>query len=181
MWYEPAMSSPRHKSHGTGLFRPQDLASVGADCVFETGVLVFHPENIHLGENVYVGHQTILKGYHKNEMHIGDQTWIGQQCFFHSAGGIRIGARVGIGPGVKILTSTHSEAGRGTPILFAPVEFAAVTIEDDADIGIGATIMPGVSIGKGAQVAAGAVVTRDVAPYAVVAGVPAKVLRERPA
>ncbi|MBK8173296.1 MAG: acyltransferase [Sandaracinaceae bacterium] len=174
------MSERRHRSHGNGRFRPEDLASCGADCVFEEGVLVFHPENVHLGENVYVGHQTILKGYHQNQMRIGAQTWIGQQCFFHSAGGITIGERVGIGPGVKILTSTHSETGRSTPILFSPVVFAPVVIDDDADLGIGSIIMPGVTVGRGAQIAAGAVVSRDVAPYCVVAGVPAKLLRERP-
>jgi acetyltransferase-like isoleucine patch superfamily enzyme len=141
--------------------------------------MVFHPENIRLGDNVYVGHQTILKGYYLNTMSIGDETWIGQQCFFHSAGGLTIGCRVGIGPAVKIITSKHQEAGRGLPILFSPIEFAAVTIEDDADIGIGSILLPGVTIGRGAQIGAGSVVTENVAPYRVAAGVPARVVRER--
>lgn len=174
------MSDRLHRSHGSGEFRVEDLAACGSDCVFEKDVLVFHPDRVFLGRNVYVGHQTILKGYHKNEMRIGDQTWIGQQCFFHSAGGIRIGERVGIGPQVRILTSAHAEAGRATPILFSPIETAPVVIEDDADIGIGSILLPGVTIGRGAQVGAGSVVTHDVAPYAVVAGVPARFLRERP-
>jgi len=170
----------RHKSHGTGAFRPEDLRSCGPDCVFETGVLVFHPENVVLGANVYVGHQTILKGYHRNLLEIGDETWIGQQGFFHAAGGLRIGARVGIGPAVQVITSTHREAGRGTPILFAPIDLAPVVIEDDADVGVGAIVLPGVTVGRGAQVGAGALVTKDVPPYAVAAGVPARILRERP-
>ena len=62
----------------------------------------------------------------------------------------------------------------------APIDFAPVIIEDDADLGVGAIVLPGVRIGRGAQVGAGAVVTRDVPPYAVVAGNPARVLRERP-
>lgn len=170
----------RHRTHGTGAFRPEDLASLGEGCVLEDGVLVFHPEHVFLGRNVYVGHQTILKGYFKNALHVGDESWIGQQCFFHAAGGLTIGARVGIGPCVKILTSSHREAGRETPILFSPILLAAVKIEDDADIGIGATILPGVTIGRGAQIGAGAVVAEDVPPYAVAAGVPARVLRMRP-
>jgi acetyltransferase-like isoleucine patch superfamily enzyme len=170
----------RHRTHGTGSVRSEDFASLGEDCVLEEGVLVFHPENVHLGRNVYVGHQTILKGYYKNTLRIGDETWIGQQCFFHAAGGLSIGARVGIGPGVKILTSTHREAGRETPILFAPIDLAPVTIEDDADLGIGAIILPGVTVGRGAQVGAGAVVAEDVPAYAVAVGVPARVLRMRP-
>jgi acetyltransferase-like isoleucine patch superfamily enzyme len=170
----------RNRSHGSGIFRPQDLAACGADCVFETGVLVFHPENVALGRNVYVGHYSILKGYYKNRLEIGDETWVGQQCFFHAAGGLFIADQVGIGPGVKILTSQHTEAGREQAIFSAPVEFKPVRIERGADIGVGAIIMPGVTIGEGAQVGAGAVVTRDVPAFTVVAGSPAKVLRERP-
>jgi len=148
--------------------------------VFEGGVLVFHPENVHLGPRVYVGHQTILKGYFKSTMVIGEGTWIGQQCFFHSAGGLRIGRNVGIGPGVRILTSNHREAGRELPILHSPLDFAEVVIEDDADIGVSAVILPGVTIGRGAQIGAGAVVAESIPPYAVAAGVPARVLRFRP-
>jgi acetyltransferase-like isoleucine patch superfamily enzyme len=170
----------RNRTHGSGEFRPEQIASLGPDCIFESGVLIFHPENVRLGRNVYVGHYTILKGYYKNELVIGDETWIGQQCFFHAAGGITIGDHVGIGPGVKVLTSLHGEAGREVPIFNAPVAFKPVLIEDDADIGVGAIILPGVTIGKGAQVGAGSVVTQDVAPYHVVAGSPARFLRERP-
>jgi acetyltransferase-like isoleucine patch superfamily enzyme len=173
-----ASRAPR--SHGTGRFVPADLASCGPGCVFEEGCLVFHPENVHLGRDVYVGHQAILKGYYKETLRVGDGTWIGQQCFFHAAGGIEIGTNVGIGPGVKILTSTHRESGRDLPILHAPLDFAKVVIEDDADVGVGAIILPGVRVGRGAQVGAGAVVTRDVPAYAIVAGSPAKLLRERP-
>ena len=169
-----------HRSHGTGQFTPSEFKSLGPDCVFELGVLVFHPETLSLGANVYVGHYAILKGYHKNEMRIGDRTWLGQQCLLHSAGGITIGKNVGIGPGVKILTSAHSEVGRASPILFSPIETAPVVVEDDADLGINSVILPGVTVGRGAIVGAGAVVTHDVPAYAVVAGVPAKVLRLRP-
>lgn len=142
--------------------------------------MVFHPETIELGRNVYVGHQAILKGYYKNRMVIGDETWIGQQCFFHSAGGLTIGHNVGIGPGVRIITSAHTEPPRDVPVLDAPVEFKPVRIEDGADLGVGAIILPGVRVGEGAIVGAGAVVTKDVPPFAIVAGNPARVLRERP-
>ncbi|MEI8256004.1 MAG: acyltransferase [Deltaproteobacteria bacterium] len=170
---------PRHRSHGDGRFEPGQFRRIGADCVFETGVLVFHPENISLGTNVYVGHYAILKGYYKNQMVVGDETWIGQQCFFHAAGGLTIGARVGIGPGVRIITSVHEDAGRGVPVLFSPVEFAPVVIEDDADLGVGCVVLPGVTVGRGAIVGAGAVVNQSVPPYTIVAGVPARVLRAR--
>lgn len=173
-------SAPRqYKSHGTGAFSPAQFRAIGANVIFEAGVLVFHPENILLGTNIYIGHYTILKGYHRNEMRIGDHTWVGQACFFHSAGGIVIGKNVGIGPHVKILTSRHAEEGIHIPILHSRIEEAPVIIEDDCDLGIGAIILPGVTIGRGSQIGAGAVVTHDVEPYSVVAGVPAKLLRKR--
>jgi acetyltransferase-like isoleucine patch superfamily enzyme len=167
------------RTHGTGDFELSQFAKLGQNVIFETGVLVFHPENIEIQNDVYVGHYTILKGYYKNKMIIGEGTWIGQQCFFHSAGGIEIGSHVGIGPGVKILTSSHTLENINSPILHNPVEFAPVKICDNSDIGVNAIILPGVTIGIGVQVGAGAVVTQSVEDYAVVAGVPAKVLYYR--
>lgn len=169
----------RFASHGTGAFAPADFASLGDNVVFEPHVLVFHPETISLGTNVYVGHQAILKGYYKNRMEIGDDVWIGQQCFFHSAGGLVIGDAVGIGPGVRILTSTHDDPGVHRPIMDGPIRFAPVRIGAGSDLGVGATILPGVTLGRGVQVGAGAVVAEDVPDFAVVAGVPARVLRMR--
>lgn len=172
--------SPRQpRSHGDGRFDESQLAQCGQGCVFEDGCLVFHPENIHLGSHVYVGHLAMLKGYYRNTMEIGDGTWIGQYAFLHSAGGLIIGKHVGVGPAVKIFTSSHRDVGRDTPILHAPLDFAAVEIEDGADLGVGAIVLPGVRIGRGAQVGAGSVVTRDVPEYTVVAGNPARVLKER--
>ena len=170
----------RRHSHGSGRFRPEDLAACGEGCVFEEGALVFHPDRVFVGAGVYVGHYAILKGYHAADLSIGDGTWIGQRAFLHAAGGLVLGDNVGVGPGVMILTSTHREAGRAIPILHAPLVMAPVRVEDDADLGVGAILLPGVTVGRGAQVGAGAVVTRDVPPYAVVAGNPARVLRERP-
>jgi acetyltransferase-like isoleucine patch superfamily enzyme len=171
--------NPSPSSHGSGQFERAQFCSIGNGVVIEPGVLVFHPETIEIGDNVYIGHNTILKGYYRGRMVIGNGTWIGQQCFFHSAGDLIIGSNVGIGPGVKIITSYHGEEGISKPILHSRIEFAPVTIESDADIGVGAIILPGVVVGKGSQVGAGAVVTKDVSAYAVVAGVPARILRSR--
>jgi acetyltransferase-like isoleucine patch superfamily enzyme len=169
----------KNKSHGDGKFNLEDFKKIGKNVIFEEGVLVFHPENITIGENVYIGHNTILKGYYKNEMTIGDHTWIGQGCFFHSAGGISIGEAVGIGPMVKILTSVHKEDDIYKPIIFNDMVFEKVIIKEGCDIGMGSIILPGVKIGKGAIIGAGSVVTKDVDSYTVVAGNPAKILRKR--
>jgi acetyltransferase-like isoleucine patch superfamily enzyme len=168
------------RSHGSGHFRPEDLAACGEGTVFETGALVFHPENVEIGRDVYIGHYAILKGYHQNRLVIGDGSWIGQMAFLHAAGGIAIGRRVGIGPGVQILTSRHQLARGGDgAILDQPLDFAPVALGDGCDIGAGAIIMPGVRIGRGAQVGAGAVVTRDVPDLTVAQGVPARLARAR--
>ena len=173
------------ESHGNGrlnergYYNTEFLKKLGKKTVLEEGVLLFHPENISIHDNVYIGHNTILKGYYKNEMIIEEGTWIGQQCFFHSAGGIKIGKNIGIGPGVKILTSYHKDTDPTKPILHEELKFKSVIIEDDADLGVNSVIMPGVTIKKGTQVGAGAVVTKDFPEYSVIAGVPAKLIRTR--
>lgn len=169
----------RFSSHGTGEIYRERFVRLGENVIFETGVLVFHPEHIAIGSNVYVGHYSILKGYYKGEMVIGDDVWIGQHVFFHSAGGLSIGDRVGVGPGVRIITSRHRDEGWSKPILDSAIDFAPVTIGADSDLGVGAIILPGVTIGRGVQVAAGAVVAGDIPDHTVAAGVPAKVTRER--
>lgn len=169
----------QYKSHGDGQFRKGDFKSIGENVIFETGVLVFHPENIVLGSNIYIGHNTILKGYYKSLMEIGTDTWIGQGCFFHSAGGLKIGNAVGIGPMVKILTSHHDDINPDVPVLELPLAFKPVIIEDGADIGTGSVILPGVTVGRNSIIGAGSVVNRDVLPAAVYAGVPAKLLKRR--
>jgi maltose O-acetyltransferase len=105
---------------------------------------------------------------------IGRRTVINQQCCLDGRGGLAIGDNVDISPGVWILTDSHD---MNDP-LFREV-LAPVTIGNDVWIGSRALILPGVMVGEGGVVAAGAVVTRDVAPYTVVAGVPARPIGSR--
>jgi acetyltransferase-like isoleucine patch superfamily enzyme len=172
-------SERNYTSHGTGFFETNQFKRIGENVIFEGGVLVFHPETITIGHHVYIGHNTILKGYYMNELVIGDHTWIGQGCFFHSAGGISIGEAVGIGPMVKIISSHHQMDDPTKPVLFQDVEFERVVIESGGDIGMGAIILPGITIGEGAVVGAGAVVTKSVPPYAIAVGNPARITKYR--
>ena len=87
-----------------------------------------------------------------------------------------IGDRVSMGPRVTLVTSSHPNDSRIRS--FAPVSSGPVTIDADAWIGAGVVIMPNVRIGRGAVVGANAVVTADVAPFTVVAGQPARPIRE---
>jgi acetyltransferase-like isoleucine patch superfamily enzyme len=168
-----------HQSHGTGSFQREDFKKIGSNVVIEEGVRVFHPEQIEIDDNVYIGHDTILKGYYRNIMRIGSHTWIGQRCFLHSAGGIQIGRAVGIGPGVYILTSVHMEQELQKPVICSDLKMSEVIIEDGCDIGVNSTILPGITIGEGSIVGAGSIVTKNIPSYCVVAGNPAKILRKR--
>lgn len=106
---------------------------------------------------------------------IGDHSVINQSCVLDGRGGLRIGNNVSISPGVWLLTDGHDLRDPLFPEVLAPIE-----IGDYAWLGSRALVLPGVSIGQGAVVAAGAVVTKDVAPYCVVAGVPARLTGTRP-
>jgi acetyltransferase-like isoleucine patch superfamily enzyme len=176
---EDSLRTVTARSHGTGRFAPEELGALGSGCVLEEGVLVFHAAHVFLGDEVYVGHRAMLKGDTRGELRVRSGAWIGQDCFLHSAGGIDIGERAGIGPRVMILTSTHEETPPPAAIIDAPLVLARVEVGAGCDIGVGAILLPGARIGEGAQVGAGAVVTGEVPPGMVAAGVPAKVLRRR--
>ena len=80
---------------------------------------------------------------------------------------------------VKIISSFHQSDELTLPILYQDLAFKEVVIEDGSDIGIGAIILPGVTIGEGAIIGAGAVVTKNVLPYSVAVGIPARIIGNR--
>jgi len=170
----------RRKSQGIGEVRPEEFRHLGEGVVIEPGALIFHPECISLLDDVYVGHYAVLNGYHNGELVVGAGTWIGQHALLHGAGGLIVGREVGIGPGCRIITSTHEDMGQGTAIMSGRLAFAPVAIGDGADLGLNAVVLPGVTVGRGVQLGAGAVVTEDLPDFCVAAGVPAKVVRMRP-
>lgn len=105
---------------------------------------------------------------------MGDHSVVNQRCRLDNRGGIYIGNNVSISAEVCILTADHDPQN---PTFAGRV--GRVSIQDYAFIGTRAMILPGVTVGEGAVVAAGAVVTKDVAPYTIVAGVPARKIGER--
>jgi galactoside O-acetyltransferase len=115
-----------------------------------------------------------LSVYGASSLHIGDNVDIGEFVMIRASGGMTLGNRVLIAAHAVLTTRAHPESlPRWGNVVDAPI-----TIEDDVWIGSGAIVLPGVTIGRGAIVAAGAVVTTDVAPLSVVAGVPARYLRQ---
>ena len=142
------------------------------------GVLVLHPHTFEIGDAVFIGNQTFLQGRHDGHCVLGAHTWIGPQSYFDCRD-LELGQYVGWGPGAKVLGSEHTGDPTDVPIIQTDLVIKPVRVHDGADIGVNAVLLPGVTVGRGAIVGAGAVVTKDVPPYAIVAGVPAKLLRSR--
>lgn len=144
-------------------------------------VIVVHPENIEIADDVELGTDVILEGYYKNKMIIRDGTWIGSGCYFNSAGGLKIGKKVGIGPKVTILTSEHSAVPDIAAVIDTELIFSPVYIKDLADIGAGSIILPGVVVEQGSIIGAGSVVTKNthIPAYQIWAGNPCRFLRNR--
>ena len=108
---------------------------------------------------------------------IGDNSGIGVNCSIH--GPLTIGDNVMMGPEVVILTSSHNFDNIYIPMLKLGSSIKSVVIGNDVWIGTRSIILPGVKIGNGVIIGAGAVVTKDIPDYAIVGGVPAKVIRFR--
>lgn len=125
---------------------------IGRGSRIHMGARFYEPENIRIGEDTIVGNNAFLDGRDK----------------------LVIGSHVDIASEVMIYNSEHDINSEDFVAKIAPVE-----IEDYVFIGPRVIILPGVKIGKGAVIAAGAVVTKDVAQFAIVGGVPAQVIGER--
>jgi acetyltransferase-like isoleucine patch superfamily enzyme len=110
---------------------------------------------------------------------IGDQSSVNPFSLLSGFGGLRIGNQVRIASHCVILSSTHLHHDAGIPIYEQGVEQKETVIGDDVWIGSHAVIVGGVTIGAHSIVGAGAVVTGDIPPYTVAAGIPARVIRTR--
>ena len=126
-----------------------------------------------IGERSFIFLGTTFDSRHG--LSISPSSVVNEDCRLDTRGGISIGRNVSISAGVCILTADHDPnssefSGRLRPVV----------IEDRAWIGTRAMVLPGVRIGEGAIVGAGSIVTKDVLPYTIVAGNPAKELRKRP-
>lgn len=113
----------------------------------------------------------------KGEIIIGDGTSIEQSCHIIAADRLEIGKDVTISAFVYIADCGHSINDMTGDVIAKPLDIKKTKIGDGAFIGIGARIMPGVTIGEHAIVGANAVVTKDVPPYHMVGGIPAKTLK----
>lgn len=110
---------------------------------------------------------------------IGSGTSIQRNCQFMSEGGITIGQDVMVAPACIFMTHQHTFKVIGRPIYDQPIKKEAICIEDDVWVGSGSLILPGVTIGHGAIIGAGSVVSADIPAMEIWVGNPARKLRER--
>ncbi len=165
-------------------------------------VKIRHGECLSLGRDVYIGDGCHLRSEggsatislgswcvlasgvmlltHGGTITIGEKCSINEYCMLYGHGGLRIGNNVSIATGAVIVPGNHNFTRRDIPFKQQGSTGKGIVLEDDIWIGANAVILDGVRIGTGAIVAAGAVVSKNVAPYTIVGGVPAHFIKERP-
>ena len=128
-----------------------------------------------VGHDTHLGMRVFITGYHNRcAISIGNNCVINRDVYLDGRVGLTIGQNVNISFGVTILTLQHDHMHPQFISVGEPV-----VIEDDVWIGVNAVILPGVTVARGAVIAAGAVVTKSVPAFAIVGGIPAKVIGER--
>lgn len=142
-------------------------------------------QKIILGNRVTIGKYAIIRpgnlygGELGEGLRVGDHSNIGPYSYIGCSGFISIGNNVMISPRVSIYAENHVFDSTEDTIKSQGVKRKTVVIEDDCWIAANSIILAGVTIGKGSVVAAGSVVSKDVPPYSVVAGVPARIIKSR--
>ena len=121
---------------------------------------------------------TFDTGY-EGSIRIGDDSLIGAYSVLTGHGGLKIGANTMIAAHCHIVAGTHRHERTDIPMSRQGLTAKGIVIEDDVWIGSGVKVLDGVRIGRGSIISAGAVVTRDVAPMSIMAGVPARLVRMR--
>jgi len=132
-----------------------------------------------VGRFAYIATTNPLIGEPGEGLKVGDHSNIGPYSYIGCSGFIEIGHHVMMGPRVNLLSEQHNFDDPDAPMKSQGINRSFIRIEDDCWIGANSTILAGVTIGRGSIIAAGAVVTKDVPPYSVAGGVPARIIRQR--
>ena len=161
-------------------YQKSRLGFCGAGIFFETNVhLMRFPKNISLGDSMVIKSGARLCACNAQaQISIGENTTVGYHTYMFASEKITIGDNCLIAPFVYLVDSDHSIA-KDQLINQQTNQTAAIEIGNDVWIGTGAKILKGVRVGDGAVIAAGALVKDDVAPYAIVGGIPAKKISKR--
>jgi acetyltransferase-like isoleucine patch superfamily enzyme len=140
---------------------------------------LYHPRQTRVARNALINHHVVIHSPAKPVV-VGEHSQINFNTVILGGEGVTIGDRVMIGPNCTLAASNHDYRQTDTPVRFAgALSDGPIVIEDDVWLGASVVVTDGVTIGRGAVVGAGAVVTRDIPPMAIAAGVPAKVIGYR--
>ena len=150
------------------------LSSTDADMTIRS---FFYENSVECKGMLYILPGTILCYPYKIE--IGYNVFINRNVYITARANITIGDNVLIGPGVIINSGMHRYKDKTKLIRDQGHEIKPINIGNDVWIGANAVIMPGVFIGDGSVIGAGAIVTRSIPPYAVAVGIPARIIKER--
>ncbi|NQT22022.1 MAG: acyltransferase [Candidatus Omnitrophica bacterium] len=144
------------------------------------GCEILEPRNITLGKDALLMSGCRLNANDNGTIKIGDRARVNTNVYVGASNGgtIIFGNDVSVGPNVVMRASNHRKASKNAPVSSQGHEHGTIVLEDDVWVGANSVILPNVRIGKGAVIAAGAVVNRDIPSYALAAGVPAKVVKE---
>jgi len=177
------------------------FGGMGKECFLEKNIRLFNFGRVFLGERVFIGENVFFDiGPKADSIRIGDDSHISRGVTVRTQkGAIRIGEKVNIGSGsflygygdieigdfcllanhVELITGDHRGDNLDQPMRFQGRDANRISLKEDVWVGVRAIILGGVTIGRGAIIGAGAVVTRDIPEYAVAVGVPARVIRIR--
>lgn len=160
--------------------------SCGRNLILDDGVYInaLSRGGVILGNNVSIGRNSIIEctGVIRElgeKLLVGDHVGFSPNCFIEVRGNVQIGSNTIFGPYVSIHAENHNFADCGVPIRRQGATRLGIKIGSDCWIGAKVTILDGTTIGNGAVIAAGAVVTKDIPDFAVVVGVPARVVKYR--
>jgi len=154
------------------------LGRLGKGSFIRSGVrIIGNPRRIYIGQKIKV-YQKVIIAIGKGELNIGNNGLIGVGTYINCGDEkLTIGDNVAIAPYCKIFTNSHHYSDEGLNV--ASYKNGNVIIEDNVLIGANTVILPGVKIGHDSVIGASSLINRDVEPNTIVAGVPAKLLKNR--
>jgi len=175
------------------------LGGIGSSCLIEADVRLHVPKRIFLGNRVFVGQYSYLDGQTSflrlgNDVHLArfctlragergitihDGAGINTRAYIDGNGEVEIGRNALLSPGVQVISGNHVFDRTDIPIRDQGTAYGKVTIGEDCWLGTNAILLPGVTVGRGSVVGAGAVVTRDFPDFSIALGVPARVVGRR--